>query len=129
MPWESVIKGSTTNVEYWMHSCQEQAILHTKLRGDSNPSWVKQQPYEDRGQKRTWQDSEDNYASSTKADYVEVCRNFNLGKCHKKECRFKHICDVCGGNHQALECGKKRKAKKGKGKGKKGGKGGKGEKH
>ena len=128
MPSESVIKEATTNVEFWMNSFQEQALIHTKIRGDSNPSWVKQQPYEERGQKRTWQEVEDSNASSTKSESVEVCRNLNQGKCVKKDGRFRHICYFCGGNHQALECKEKGTAKKGKGMGKKGSKGVKGEK-
>ena len=121
------MKEATSNVEYWMNSLQEPALIHTKLRGDSNPSWVRQQPYEERGQKRQWQDAEDNGASGAMLE-SEICRNYNQGICKRAECRFKHQCSKCGGNHPVSECGKKGKSKKGKGKGKKGDKGGKGEK-
>ena len=39
----------------------------------------------------------------------EVCRQWNSGACNRRasECRFRHLCSKCRGNHPSTECPKK----------------------
>ena len=39
----------------------------------------------------------------------EVCRQWNNGACNRRasECRFRHLCAICRGNHPSSECPKK----------------------
>jgi hypothetical protein len=39
----------------------------------------------------------------------EVCRQWNNGICNRKvsECRYRHLCAICRGNHPSTECPKK----------------------
>ena len=131
MPWESVIKESTNNVEYWMRELQEPALA-ARDRTDSNPSWVRPQ-LEDRGEKRPWDRTQKDGAKGDGGDKTGVnpCRNFNVGKCTQGSiCRYAHVCAECGGDHPKIECTEPAKNKggkpKGKGKGKKFRKGSKG---
>ena len=41
-------------------------------------------------------------ASRTRA--TEVCRNFNVGRCRMPNCRYHHVCKVCGGPLPAVTC-------------------------
>ena len=41
-------------------------------------------------------------ASHTQA--TEVCRNFNVGMCRMPNCRYRHVCRVCGGPRPAVTC-------------------------
>jgi hypothetical protein len=34
----------------------------------------------------------------------DVCRNFNVGRCHMVHCRYTHVCKVCGGPNPAIAC-------------------------
>ena len=93
MPWESIIKESTNNVEYWMRELQEPALANQE-RSEVAPSWVKQQQAEDRGIKRTWDQSDKggwkgqygkrniNWHTVNKQG-VELCRNYGNGTCKR----------------------------------------------
>ena len=35
---------------------------------------------------------------------TEVCRNFNVGRCCMFNCRYRHVCRVCGGPSPAIAC-------------------------
>ena len=35
---------------------------------------------------------------------LEVCRNWNVGKCPMLHCCIKHVCKVCGGPNPAYDC-------------------------
>ena len=39
-----------------------------------------------------------------RAKSSDVCRNWNAGKCHMPQCRFRHACIVCGGPNPAFAC-------------------------
>ena len=41
-------------------------------------------------------------ASHTQA--TEVSRNFNVGRCRMPNCRYRHVCRVCGGPRPAVTC-------------------------
>ena len=119
-PWETVLREAATNVEHWQRELQEPALLYTQSRGDAAPSWVKQQQ-EQRGQKR-----DSNAMNDDAAEYQEkeICKNWNRGKCHFKNCPRLHVCETCRKTgHQAKDCkvGKGnrhwKQGKKGKGKG------------
>ena len=146
MPWESIIKESTTNVDFWMRELQEPAISFTKEHSETAPSWVNQQISQDRGQKRTWEQGQNatqqqKGAQKHKGAYITneqgtgLCRNFQNGACRKgSECYWAHQCSLCLGTHPSNDCqagkellsekgGKKKGGgkfqKKGRGKGKK----------
>ena len=35
---------------------------------------------------------------------AQVCQLFNRKRCWYKQCRFRHVCSVCGGEKPAVEC-------------------------
>ena len=46
---------------------------------------------------------------------IEICNNYNAGKCHKSGCKYRHVCLDCGkGGHVKGECGKSESKGKGK---------------
>ena len=34
----------------------------------------------------------------------DICRNWNAGRCRMAQCRFRHVCRVCGGPNPAMTC-------------------------
>ena len=143
MPWESVIKEATTNVEFWAREFQEPALLYMKERADTAPSWTTQQPPEsswERGAKRRLNEGDVAADPHRKVEGhfvtdrhgTEICRLYSKGTCHKETCHYVHVCAYCRGSHAALGCtskGKGRgKGKNKKGKGKKGKEGDSGDK-
>ena len=38
-----------------------------------------------------------------------ICRRFNAGRCTSDGCKYRHICSLCSGRHQAKECGTPKK--------------------
>jgi hypothetical protein len=59
-------------------------------------------------------DKEDKYGRSRKThDGVEICNNFNSGKCTRKNCFYSHICKVCKSTaHGSHSCDGQLKNKK-----------------
>ena len=37
---------------------------------------------------------------------VEVCRQWNAGRCTSESCKYHHVCLTCGQKHQAKSCGR-----------------------
>ena len=118
MPWNSVIKESADNLEFWLNELQEPALLYTQMRDDSATAptdWP-----------RKW--SKGKGKEGAKADQTkhlvndkgqEICLKFNSKTCKWNECTRAHVCNVCLGTHPSAECPRKKKGGK-KGKGKKG---------
>lgn len=42
--------------------------------------------------------------STPRARAMEICRNWNLGRCRMQQCRFRHACRICGGPNPAFAC-------------------------
>ena len=42
-PWNTVIRESTDNLEYWLQELQEPAMIYSSLRADTAPSYALQQ--------------------------------------------------------------------------------------
>ena len=118
MPWNSVIKESADNLEFWLNELQEPALLYTQMRDDSTTAptdWP-----------RKW--SKGKGKEGAKADQTkhlvndkgqEICFKFNNKTCKWNECTRAHVCNLCLGAHPSAECPRKKKGGK-KGKGKKG---------
>ena len=131
-PWESIIKESASNMEWWMREFQEPAMNYMRDRAGAAPSWVTQQfPDEDRGKKRSLQDQPYNvHPKFTRAgeqyttrDGRTICRPYQTNACNNASCNYAHVCGNCGTEgHSKQDCRKKGKGR-GKGKGKGRGKG------
>ena len=132
MPWESIIKESTTNVEFWMRELQEPALVYSREHSDVAPSWVDQQAAQGKGAKRTWDKADEGHQNLhpkkdkgyfiTNRDGKGICRTYSNGACARgEECAYAHQCNKCLGNHPRAQCpnkGKQKgKNKKGRGKG------------
>ena len=132
-PWESIIKESASNMEWWMRELQEPAMNYMRDRSSSAPSWVAQQlPDEDRGRKRSWQDqplSDHPRISNagvyfTTKDGRQICRHYQTNACNHASCSYAHACSACGKEgHSRQDCRSKKAKGRGKGKGKGRGKG------
>ena len=35
---------------------------------------------------------------------TDICRNWNVGRCRMPQCRYRHVCRVCGGPNPAFAC-------------------------
>ena len=139
MPWESILKESATNLEWWTREFQEPALLFTRERAEVAPSWVAQQLPEERGEKRPWSGKGGGQGGmqghprsnggvySTTRQGLGLCRQFQTNECMRTTCKFAHSCELCLGNHAKLNCTVGGKAPpKGRGRGKGGKKKGKG---
>ena len=127
LPWESVIKESTTNVEYWMRELQEPALA-LKDRSEVSPSWVKQHAAEEKGDKRTWEQANKGGAKGPRKkgrwftannQGIDLCRNYGNGRCQRgDECSWAHQCEICLGEHSRQDCADSGRKKGGGAKGK-----------
>ena len=43
-------------------------------------------------------------AMTDRRDPLEVCRNFNSGRCFYSKCSRRHVCSSCEGAHSAISC-------------------------
>ena len=118
MPWNSVIKESADNVEFWLNELQEPALLYGQAREDPGPpsrDWVRKG---EKGKGKGGQkgDPRGNRYAVNESDVV-ICLNFNRETCRATDCKRAHQCNICLGPHPAAKCPKFKKNKKGKGAG------------
>ena len=125
MPWESVLKEASSNLEFWMREFQEPAMNFTRDRGEITPNWIAQQPTaEDRGTKRPPNEGagthprRNGYGYTTTRQGAQICRHFQTGVCDRENCTYAHTCQKCLGPHPMNKCPRDQKGDKGKGKGK-----------
>ena len=122
MPWNSVIKESADNVEFWLNELQEPALLYAQVREDPGPQgrdWARKGE-RSKGKGGHKGDTRGYRYSATESDLV-ICLNYNRKGCRYAECKRAHQCNICLGHHPAPECPRSKKASK-KGKGAGGGK-------
>ena len=120
MPWNSVIRESADNVEFWLNELQEPALLYTQIR-EELAAPVKEWPrkWEKGGKGKGAPKSDQQVRHTTNASGQELCINFNRTACKWAECNRAHQCFYCLGQHPGTECNRKRNlGKKGKGTGK-----------
>ena len=41
---------------------------------------------------------------SLRSKSIDICRNWNTGRCRMSQCRYRHACRVCGGPNPAYAC-------------------------
>ena len=119
MPWNSVIKESADNVEFWLNELQEPALLYAQVREDTSPhvrDWARKG---DKGKGKGGHkgDPRGNRYAVNENDLV-ICLNYNRKGCRSSDCKRAHQCNVCLGQHPATDCPRfKKGTKKGKGAG------------
>ena len=120
MPWNTVIKESTDNLDFWLHELQEPAMLYAQTRGDENPSWAHQQR-EHGAKTEKGRTGKGGHPRMLRGRYQTnqggnaICFKFNHRTC-EDNCPRSHQCEFCLGPHRGSNCSKKDKGKKGKGK-------------
>ena len=122
MPWNSVIKESADNVEFWLNELQEPALLYAQARedpGSQTRDWGRKGE-RNKGKGGQKGDLRGARYAVNESDTV-ICLNFNRESCRTTECKRAHQCNNCLGHHPATKCPRFKKANK-KGKGAGGGK-------
>ena len=112
-PWNTVIRESTDNLEYWLQELQEPAMIYSSLRADTAPSYALQQ-HEQTQNKGGGKRGSNNGGKgghprcnrgvhSTNHDGRELCYKLNKDGC-APGCHRAHQCQHCLGPHKVLDC-------------------------
>ena len=124
-PWNTVIRESTDNLEFWTNELQELALLYSAARGEEAPSWTHQQRelLGKKGGGKYGKDDKGGHPRKVRGAYItnqygqELCHRFNKDGC-VHHCARAHQCPHCLGPHRLSECPRASTKIKGKGGGK-----------
>ena len=112
MPWNTVIKESTENMEFWLNELLGPALRYCSSRGDDAPPDAYQQREQGKGKGKKGDMGKDGghpkqYKKVFKTNHngKPICWKFNNGECGDG-CYRDHQCSKCLGPHSAKNCDK-----------------------
>ena len=109
-PWNSAIRESTDNLDFWLHELQEPALLYSAARAEEAISSAYQaRELGDRkgggklGNGKGGHPRKMRGTYITNADGLQLCHRFNKDGC-VDDCPRSHQCPVCLGPHRITDC-------------------------